>query len=80
MAAITIKNLPDSLYERLKAAARTHHRSINGEVIAALETSLGVHKADPDAQLARIRSLRDELAMAPLDPTEIAEAIKAGRP
>ena len=80
MPAITIKNLPDTLYERLKAAAQVHHRSINGEIIASLERTLSARKVDPDRQLASIRSLRAELGIEPLDPEEIAEAIKQGRP
>jgi plasmid stability protein len=79
MPAITIKNLPDALYDRLKAAAKIHHRSINSEVIAALEHSLAAHRTDPDSQLASIRALRNQLRIAPLDPAEIADAIKAGR-
>ncbi|MGD2083099.1 MAG: Arc family DNA-binding protein [Chromatiales bacterium] len=80
MAAITIKNVPDALYEQLKAAAQAHHRSINGEVIAALERSLASTKAAPETQLASIRALRAELTIEPLDPAEIAEAIEQGRP
>ncbi|WP_274607669.1 FitA-like ribbon-helix-helix domain-containing protein [Thiohalocapsa halophila] len=28
MPAVTIKNLPDGLYQRLKTNARAHHRSL----------------------------------------------------
>jgi plasmid stability protein len=80
MAAIIIKNIPDALYERLKAAAQAHHRSINGEVIAALERSLAATRADHEVQLASIRALRAELEIEPLDPAEIANAIEQGRP
>ncbi|VAX02847.1 hypothetical protein MNBD_GAMMA19-1382 [hydrothermal vent metagenome] len=31
MPAMTIKNIPDDLYSRLKEAAQTHHRSMNSE-------------------------------------------------
>jgi plasmid stability protein len=37
MVAITIKNIPNELYESLKNAANAHHRSINNEIIACLE-------------------------------------------
>lgn len=80
MTAITIKNVPDALYQRLKEAARAHHRSINGEVIATLERSLGSGRIDPESQLARIRAQRAELDLPLLDPDEIADAIKSGRP
>ena len=40
MPAITVKNIPDALYERLKASASAHHRSINSELIHCLEQAL----------------------------------------
>lgn len=80
MVAITIKNLPDTLYEQLKSSARTHHRSINGEVIATLEHSLSARQSRPEEQLARIRALRSKLNLPPMDPDEIADAIRQGRP
>ncbi|MDQ3254247.1 MAG: Arc family DNA-binding protein, partial [Acidobacteriota bacterium] len=33
MATLTIKNLPDDLYQQLKRTAAQHRRSINSEVI-----------------------------------------------
>jgi plasmid stability protein len=80
MPAITIKNLPDGLYERLKANSKAHHRSINGELIATLERALTAQRADPLEQLARIRSLRESLDLPTLDPNEIRAAIESGRP
>ena len=40
MPAITVKNIPDDLYENLKLAAQVNHRSINSEIIACLEKEL----------------------------------------
>jgi Plasmid stability protein len=40
MASLLIKNLPEDLHYRLKIRARQHHRSVNKEVIALLETAL----------------------------------------
>ncbi len=45
MAIINIKNLPDSLYERLKARAQQQHRSVAQEVTHILDQVLG--GADP---------------------------------
>lgn len=33
MATITLKNIPDRLYERLKYFAKLRHRSLNSEII-----------------------------------------------
>jgi plasmid stability protein len=38
MASVTVKNIPDDLYEQSKQAANAHHRSVNGELIYCLDT------------------------------------------
>lgn len=80
MPAITIKNLPDDLYERLKTNSKAHHRSINGELIATLERVLTAQRVDADQQLAQIRILRSRLDLPTLDPDDIHAAIESGRP
>ena len=37
---ITLKNIPDDVYKRLKLSADTHRRSLNGEAIVCLEAVL----------------------------------------
>ena len=37
MPSITVKSIPDELYERIKQSAAEHRRSINKEVIICLE-------------------------------------------
>ena len=58
---ITLKNVPDVVYEQLKVAAEVHHRSLNSEVIACLETVLLPVKKAPLERLARARVLRAQL-------------------
>ena len=41
MATLTIKNIPDEVYEQLKQRAARHRRSVNSEVIVCLEQVLG---------------------------------------
>lgn len=62
MATLTIKNIPDPLYRRLKQKASRHRRSLNGEVIASLEQTVQSASLDPAAFLARARKLREETA------------------
>ena len=58
MATVTIKNIPEPIYRALKRQAACHHRSLNQEVIALLESgSLSMPK-DPDAFLAQARQMR----------------------
>lgn len=35
--SITLKNIPEPVYQRIKLAAKRHHRSMNSEIIACLE-------------------------------------------
>jgi plasmid stability protein len=59
---LTLKNIPDDVYDRLKAAAELHRRSLNGEAIVCLETVLMPTKISPSERLARARQLRAELS------------------
>lgn len=78
-AAITLKGIPDDLYERLKRAAKAHHRSLNSEVIACLERQLEPRVVSAEERLVRARRLRAGLDSEGFDPKEIAEAIRQGR-
>ena len=40
MATLNVKNIPDALYERLKARARREHRSVAQEVTVLLAATL----------------------------------------
>ena len=37
---LTLKNIPDAVYAKLKSAAALHRRSLNSEAIVCLETVL----------------------------------------
>lgn len=77
--SITLKNIPDHVYNSLRAAADAHHRSLNGEIIACLEQSLFPAKSNALEHLANARALRQTLVPYHFDVTEIAAAIKQGR-
>ena len=55
---LTLKNIPDSVYLRLKAAAELHRRSMNSEAIVCLEAVLLPARVAPTERLARARELR----------------------
>ncbi len=69
MTTITLKNIPDDLHRRLKERAVRHRRSLNGEILTALEMVVRSEPVDPRAFIARIRGLRPlgEEAPSPLD-------------
>jgi plasmid stability protein len=80
MASITVKNIPDDLYERLRAAARIHHRSINNELIRCLETVLKPHPVSSEERLERLRRIRSSISDVSVTPEEIQRVIEDGRP
>jgi plasmid stability protein len=79
MPTLTIKGLPDSVYERLKALADAHRRSLNGEIIVCLERAVSATRFDPVAWLAEVKAFREGLNIEPLTDRELREARQAGR-
>jgi plasmid stability protein len=58
MAILHVRNVPDSLYERLRTQASTQHRSLSAEVITILQNALERPKRTPAEILASIRRRR----------------------
>ena len=70
--SLTLKNIPDALYERLKAAAELHRRSLNSEAIVCLESVLLPNRVAPSDRVALI-------ATAPLTCNERWTAFESGQ-
>ena len=79
MPSLTIKNIPDDLFEALREAARAHHRSVNGEVIHCLERSLKPSPIPARDLRDAARELRGRVAADRIDMDEINEARTQGR-
>ncbi len=79
MATLTIKNVPNDLYEQLKRSADAHRRSINSEVIVCLEHSLQNPRSGSEELLTRIRSLRRKTARCRLTDRLLSHAKREGR-
>jgi plasmid stability protein len=79
MATLTVKNIPDDLYEQLKQSAGAHRRSINSEVIVCLERSLQNPQRNTDQLFASIRKLRKKTAPHRLTDKVLAQAKGEGR-
>jgi plasmid stability protein len=56
MAILTIKDVPDLLYERLKQQARAEGRSVSREVIRLLEAAVGPSEPNSILDLAGLGS------------------------
>lgn len=80
MPTLTIKNIPDELYDRLKAAAQAHHRSLNSEILYCVEQTLGARKIDVTDALAIAKALRAKTASHPISDNELDAAKNEGRP
>jgi plasmid stability protein len=76
---MTLKNIPDDVYERLEAAALAHRLSLNSEAIACLESVLLPGKMSPTERLARVQALRASLAQRRFVAEEIDELKSQGR-
>ena len=80
MPSLTIKNVPDDLYKRLKESANEHRRSVNSEVIICLERALRSRRVDPEAFLSRIDALHKQVSLTPLTDEVLLRAKEEGRP
>ncbi|MFU8815611.1 MAG: FitA-like ribbon-helix-helix domain-containing protein [Pseudomonadales bacterium] len=77
--SITLKNIPDPIYQRIKLAAKRHHRSMNNEIIACLEQALAPRPVDIESRLGEARRLREQFTGPVLKIEDIASAIDRGR-
>lgn len=79
MASISLKNVPDDLYESLKASAASNHRSINGEVISLLRQGLAPTRRTAAEIIETARALRAEFRGGPIDEDELDRFKREGR-
>jgi antitoxin FitA len=80
MVTITIKNIPDELYVRLKAHAKANRRSINSEIILCIERAVRSQQLDVDEMLASARILREKTRGYAISDDELEQAKDEGRP
>ncbi len=55
---LTLKNIPDAVYDRLKASAEIHRPSMNNEALVCLETVLVPRPVSSAERLARVNAVR----------------------
>lgn len=80
MATITVKNIPEEIYEKIKLQAKANRRSLNSEIISIFEHA--VQKRTPtDVQeiLERARRVRELTAHYTITNEEIDRWKKEGR-
>lgn len=79
MPSLTLKDVPPELHRRLKARALRNRRSLNREAIECLRAAAGAAPVDPEALLARARSLRERVS-GRLTQRELESWKRLGRP
>ncbi|RPJ27328.1 MAG: Arc family DNA-binding protein [Chloroflexi bacterium] len=79
MVTITIKNIPEQIYERIKVRATANHRSINGEILSILAQAVSLAPIDVEATLERARKVRELTAHYTVTADEIEKWINEGR-
>lgn len=80
MPAITLKNIPEGLYEEIKKNAKINYRSINSEILFRLRQSLSHKKIDPHRLISKIENIQSRLNLPDLTDEILAEAKREGRP
>ena len=79
MATVTVKNIPDDLYARLKAAAARNRRSINSEMIVCIEENLMYRTLSAEHIIDRVRKIRAAIRPAQMTIEQIDSAKREGR-
>jgi len=76
---LTLKNIPDEVYDRLRWSAETHRRSINSEAIVCLEAILTPARVSAAERIQRAQRLRAGLQKK-FKVKEIDSLKREGRP
>lgn len=79
MVTVTLKNIPEHVYERIKAQAKINHRSINGEILSILDQAISLPPMDVKTTLDRARKVRELTANYVVTADEIEKMINEGR-
>ena len=81
MPNITIREIPDVLYQDIKKMAEEERRSINSQIIYSLSQYVKNEKSF-EQRLAEIRKLRQAVNVKAFHPTQeqLKEMVEEGRP
>ena len=80
MANLTIRNIPDDVYERLKRRAAVNRRSLNKEVLNLLERVVGSPEpGETEAILHKMKTIRQSIPPFDMTDEEITQAKRKGR-
>lgn len=73
MPVITIRDIPNELYNQIKESADSQHRSMNNEILSLLEKEF--NKKNTQLHLNEIRQLREKTIKSSISTKDIKHAI-----
>lgn len=79
MPAITIKNVPNELYDDIKKSASKNLRSINNEIIFRLKKTLSHRKTNANHLISKIDKINAMISLPDLNNDFISRAKNEGR-
>ncbi len=79
MPAITLKNIPNDLYDQIKKSAEVNYRSLNAEILFRLRQTLGTKPISAESLFARINDLNKRVHLPLLTDEFLTKAKNEGR-
>jgi hypothetical protein len=79
MPAITLKNIPEDLYAKIKKSAEINFRSINSEILFRLRSSLYQQRPEIGDLLSQIHAINRRIKIPILNDNFIESAKNEGR-
>jgi len=76
---LTLKNIPDEVYERLRASAAANRRSLNSEAIVCLERALLPQRVTAEERLESMGRIQERLKTREFDHELIDTFKREGR-
>lgn len=80
MPSLTLKSIPQPLYERLKRSAELHRRSINSEALTRLEAALMPSPLNAEEFLDDLDALHARAELPRVTDAVLRRARREGRP
>ena len=77
---ISLKNVPESIYEAIKDRAKQNNRSVNKEIRNTLEESLRRRSPQEVQVILRLADATSKKSRLSIDIKDLKKAINSGRP